>query len=66
MHTLRHFKENYVPKIFDRTDLTTWMQLGRREAGEIAKERAEEILKLHRPEPLKEETCREIDKILSA
>ena len=66
MHTLRHFKENYVPKIFDRTDLTTWMKLGRREAGEIAKERAGEILKLHHPEPLKEETCREIDKILSA
>jgi len=64
MHTLDHFKENYVPKIFDRTDLTTWVKQGRREAGEIARERAMEILKQHHPEPLRRETRREIDKIL--
>ena len=66
MHTLRHFKENYMPKIFDRTNPTTWMKQGRKEAREIAREEAEKILKQHHPEPLREETRREIDKILSA
>jgi trimethylamine--corrinoid protein Co-methyltransferase len=66
MHTFRHFKENYMPKIFDRTNPATWMTRGSKEAREIARQRVEEILKQHHPQPLRDETRREIDKILSA
>jgi len=58
-HTLELFKrEHFVPKISDRKDLASWAKAGAKDIREAARERAKQILKEHRPEPL-DRTVRE-------
>ncbi len=47
----------------NRTDLEQWISKGRKTYGEIAVEKAIEILKTHRSEPLPEEVRQAIDAI---
>ena len=64
MHTFNHFRENFEPKLFDRSAHETWVKDGRKELHEIAKERCKEILNTHRPEPLSKDANTKIAKIL--
>ena len=49
-HTYRHFKENWFPKLFDRTTYETWRANGELTLAERAAARAREILETHQPE----------------
>jgi len=51
-HTLRHFRENWLPKLFDRGNRESWELAGRLTLGDRAAARAREILESHQPEPL--------------
>jgi trimethylamine--corrinoid protein Co-methyltransferase len=52
-HTLKHIREElHIPAIFDRTPQATWAKAGGKPLHQVAKEKAEEILKEHYPQPL--------------
>jgi trimethylamine--corrinoid protein Co-methyltransferase len=54
-HTLRHFRENWYPSLFDRSSHATWLEKGGLPYGELANRRVRSILESHRPEPLSED-----------
>ena len=61
---LRFRKEHTVPKLSDRWTRMKWDQSGSKEAKQRAKERMDEILKTHVPEPLAPETKKSLNALL--
>ena len=53
-HTLRHFKEQWHPLLFDRSNYESWVKKGSQTLAERACGRVNEILNSHSPEPLPE------------
>jgi trimethylamine--corrinoid protein Co-methyltransferase len=52
-HTLDHFmKEHWRPTLFNRENLPNWIKKGKKTADQKLIEKALEILKTHKPEPL--------------
>jgi len=64
-HTLRHFREDWYPKLFDRDTYETWQSAGSKSLRERANEKVEHILETHQPEPLPADVQQEIDRIVS-
>ncbi|MBE3065052.1 MAG: trimethylamine methyltransferase family protein, partial [Spirochaetes bacterium] len=64
-HTLRHFREDWFPRLFDRTNYETWVRKGKRTLGERATEKAREILHAHLPVPLDEGIRSQISRIIA-
>jgi len=65
-HTLRHFKENWSPRLFSRTSYERWQKEGKKDLAERANEKAKEILKTHTPRPLEDGLQAEIGKIVKS
>jgi trimethylamine--corrinoid protein Co-methyltransferase len=66
-HTLENFRSEYhLPKIFNRDARAKWTDAGSKDLNQRAKERAIEILKEHRQEPLDESVQKELDAIYAA
>jgi trimethylamine--corrinoid protein Co-methyltransferase len=63
-HTLKHFKENWSPRLFSRTSYERWQKEGKKDLAERANEKAKEILKTHTPRPLEDGLQAEIGKII--
>ncbi|MGO9308744.1 MAG: trimethylamine methyltransferase family protein [Spirochaetia bacterium] len=63
-HTLRHYKEGWLPTLFDRNHFDGWVAAGKKSMGQRARERVEDILQTHAPIPLPPETRRRIIDIL--
>lgn len=63
-HTAQHYKEDWYPRLLDRSDFDTWKAAGGKTLRERARERVEEILADHRPEPLPKDVQSKIDAIL--
>lgn len=53
-HTLRHFREQWHPLLFERYNYEAWVKNGRKTLAERAAERVNEILNTHKPELLPE------------
>jgi len=51
-HTLKHFKENWLPKLLCRKAYESWVEDGSKDLGTVANEKARQILENHVPEPL--------------
>jgi len=51
-HTLDHFRQMWQPVVTDGQTYKTWKSAGAKSAVDHAREKAKEILKTHRPEPL--------------
>ncbi len=51
-HTLKHFRERWYPKLFDRSNYNGWKSKGEKSLGKRASESVEQILAEHKPEPL--------------
>jgi len=51
-HTLRHFREVWYPRVFDRRAYPAWVEAGRPTAVETAREIARQALATHTPGPL--------------
>ncbi len=64
-HTYRHFKENWFPKLLDRSNYETWQQNGSLTLGDRINARVREILETYQPEPLDEKIKTELNAIIS-
>jgi trimethylamine--corrinoid protein Co-methyltransferase len=64
-HTRRHFREMWVPELFERDDHKTWRQKGGKTLGERAAERVQQILEEHRPEPLPDDVRTQLRRIVA-
>jgi len=51
-HTMKHFRERWYPKLFDRSNYDGWRKKGSKNLGERATVEVEKILAEHKPEPL--------------
>jgi trimethylamine--corrinoid protein Co-methyltransferase len=63
-HTKRHFKEDWYPKLFDRWNFDVWATAGSKTLRQRARERVDEILENHKPEPLLADVQAKIDAIV--
>ncbi|MCK4354033.1 MAG: trimethylamine methyltransferase family protein [Dehalococcoidia bacterium] len=64
-HTLEHYKkEIWMPEISDKNTFTTWRKMGSKTMDKVAKEKVDEILATHKPEPIPEDVEKEIARIL--
>jgi trimethylamine--corrinoid protein Co-methyltransferase len=63
-HTLDHFmKEHWRPALFNRENLPNWIKKGKRTVDEKLIEKAIEIAKSHKPEPLPHGIKERLDRI---
>jgi trimethylamine--corrinoid protein Co-methyltransferase len=62
-HTLKHYKEDWYPKLFDRRNYDDWKARGEKTLRQRAKEKALKILETHKPEPLPADIQKQLDEI---
>ena len=65
-HTLKHFKENWSPRLFSRSSYERWVKEGKKDLSVRANEKAKEILKTHTPKPLEKGLLTELGKIVKS
>ncbi len=63
-HTLRHFRENWFPRLISRLPYEKWVEAGKKDLGTRAKERVKHILETHRPRSLDDGSKAELRKIV--
>lgn len=64
-HTRKWWKkEQFMPKVADRSTYTEWVAKGKQTALDYAKERVEQILTSHEPEPLLTDQEDDLERIL--
>ena len=56
--------EDYMPKLYDKTTYQEWEDTGKKTVIELAKERMEEILATHKPDPLTDQQEKDVENIL--
>lgn len=64
-HTKRHFREDWYPQLFDRNNFEGWVAAGSKTLSQRARERVDEILAGHQPEPLPPQIQARIDEVLN-
>lgn len=64
-HTLAHWRELWMPKLFDRSRLSRWESRGSKDINARMKEATLKILDNHQPEPLPTEVNQVIETILN-
>ena len=62
-HTRSHFKEDWYPRLLDRSGYETWLAAGGKTLRQRARERVEEILESYQPEPLPADVQRRVDEL---
>ena len=62
-HTLKYYKEDWYPKLFDRRSYDDWKAKGSKTLRQRAQEKALKILATHKPEPLPAEVQKQLDEI---
>jgi trimethylamine--corrinoid protein Co-methyltransferase len=63
-HTMAHWRELWIPKLFDRQRLDRWEKGGAKTINERARERTIAIMEDYKPEPLPDAAEQEIETIL--
>jgi trimethylamine--corrinoid protein Co-methyltransferase len=63
-HTFQHFRENWIPQLFDRSPRDEWEQDGALSLGDRTAKRAREILEHHEPAPLNEDAAAALEEII--
>ncbi len=64
-HTVNHFREDWFPDLFERSNYDGWIARGGTDIHERAVNKIEEILENHRPAPLEPNIRRSIREILT-
>ena len=64
-YTLRHFRENWVPKLLDRSSHGTWRERGGRTLGQRAHEKVLKLLETYQAKPLDEDTSARVSEIVA-
>jgi trimethylamine---corrinoid protein Co-methyltransferase len=62
-HTLKHYKQDWYPKLFDRRNYDDWKARGEKTLRQRAQEKALKILETHKPEPLPADIQKKLDEI---
>lgn len=65
-HTLKHMRNTWQPKVFDRSIYNTWEAQGKKSAFDKATEMARWILANHKPIPLKSGVAQALRRIIEA
>jgi trimethylamine--corrinoid protein Co-methyltransferase len=64
-HTLKHIRDElHIPTIFDRNPETAWVKAGSKPLHQVAKEKAQKILKQHYPQPLPRDVQAKLSEIV--
>jgi trimethylamine--corrinoid protein Co-methyltransferase len=63
-HTKRHFREDWYPELLDRRTFEAWSADGSKTLRQRARERVDEILESHQPQPLPDDVRRGVDEVL--
>jgi len=63
-HTRQHYRADWYPKLFDRSNFEEWNRAGAKSLRQRAREKALKILETHRPEPLPANIQAQIDAIV--
>ncbi|MCK5783667.1 MAG: trimethylamine methyltransferase family protein [Desulfobacterales bacterium] len=63
-HTLKHFRERWYPKLFERSNYDSWNNKGAKSLGERATGEVEKILEEHQPEPLPEKVVKAVHAVI--
>ena len=62
-HTVRHFRQNWFPRLLNRHNYEQWTAAGGLSLGDKANQRVRQILQEHKPEPLPPELVAELDRM---
>jgi trimethylamine:corrinoid methyltransferase-like protein len=66
-HTVDHFRQElWFPQLLDREYYDSWLEGGATSMAERCRQRKEEILAKHEPEPISDELGRALDEIVAA
>jgi trimethylamine--corrinoid protein Co-methyltransferase len=65
-HTLKHFRDNWFPRLIAREPYEKWEEKGRKDLGGRANEFVRGVLEKHVPEPLDAGVAEELRKIVLA
>ncbi len=65
-HTLKHFRELWNPILFSRQRIESWTGQGRKRLGDRLREKTISLIESHRPTPLPDRVCGEIEYILGS
>jgi trimethylamine--corrinoid protein Co-methyltransferase len=63
MHTLKHVREFHMPTIWSKDSFDAWVSRGRKSLLEVAREKAEWVLKEHKPKKLDSDKAKALCKI---
>lgn len=63
-HTLKNYRKDWYPKLFDRRNYDDWMKHGGKTLRQRAREKALKILETHKPEPLPADVQKTVDAIV--
>jgi trimethylamine--corrinoid protein Co-methyltransferase len=63
-HTFEHMRTQSQPELIDRRGMDAWMAAGGHDIYDRASEKAKNILKNHKSQPLSENVCNEIQSII--
>jgi trimethylamine--corrinoid protein Co-methyltransferase len=63
-HTLKYARGFHMPLLWTKQGFDDWVKKGKKDVMEIAKEKADWVLKEHKPEQLDAETSSKIDRIV--
>ncbi len=64
MHTLKHAREFHAPLVWSKDSYEAWEKRGKKDVMAVAKEKADSILKEHKPVPLDRDISSSIDSIV--
>lgn len=64
MHTIKHMREIYIPMLWDSDPFDMWVKKGKNDIMDIAGEKADWILKTHKPVPLDKGVSSKLDSIV--
>ena len=64
-HTLRHYKDCWYPKLFDRFSNQSWVEAGSPSIVDTARAAAREAIANHCPEPLPETTRETLHRLVA-
>ncbi len=65
MHTAQHFREVWIPSVFDRDNYTNW-EVDKKDMGQRIHERTARILETHEVPPLPDDVNVKLDQIIEA
>ena len=65
-HTMRHYKECWYPRVFDRNNHQTWVASGSPTAADTAREIARRTIAEHEPDPLPDTTVETLHSVVAA